>query len=114
MNGERVRNLASVVIGSALLLAGCTKPIPPERSTYVGEWRAPQMAVVIGQDGNVVYRRVEGGNTATLSGSLKEFVGDDFVVGIWPFLTTFDVTVPPHEQDGVWSMTVDGVELRRE
>ncbi len=109
-----MRNLALVVLGSALLLAGCTKPIPPERSTYVGEWRAPQMAVVIGQDGNVVYRRAEGGATATLNGPLKEFVGDDFVVGIWPLLTTFDVTVPPREQDGVWSMTVDGVELRKE
>jgi hypothetical protein len=27
--------------------------------------------------------------------------------------TKFDVSVPPHEEDGEWRMTVDGVQLQR-
>ena len=44
---------------------------------------------------------------------LKEFKGDNFVVGIGFMSTEFAVSAPPHEDGGVWKMTVDGVELTR-
>lgn len=97
----------------ALALVGCAKPIPPEKSDYVGEWRAPTMAILILPEGRVTYRRREGGMSRSIDGPLKDFEGDDFVVGIGWIATTFIVSVPPHRDGTAWKMTVDGVELTR-
>lgn len=56
---------------------------------------------------------MNGNVTTSVNGPLKEFVGDDFVVGVLFMTTTFNVSSPPAEIDGVWKMTVDGVELIR-
>lgn len=95
-------------------LAGCAKPIPAEHSAYVGEWHGTAMALLITQDGSVAYRRFEGGVNKSIDAPLKEFEGDNFVVGIGPISTTFVVSVAPHADSGKWKMTVDGVELTRE
>jgi hypothetical protein len=97
----------------AVILAGCGKPIPAERSAYIGDWRASQMLVLITADGYVNYERREGNVTTKVNAPLKRFEGDDFVVGFGPFETTFVVTSPPRAKAGTWTMTVDGVELRR-
>jgi hypothetical protein len=80
---------------------------------YVGEWRSKEMGLLILADGTVAYKRLKGGGTTSVNGPLKEFVGDDFVVGVLFMTTTFDVSEPPHEVDGMWKMTVDGVQLTR-
>lgn len=97
----------------ALLLAGCAKPVPAERAAYVGEWHGTAMGLLITQDGSVAYKRLEGGVSKSINGPLKEFQGDNFIVGIGPMSTTFVVSVPPHEEAGNWKMTVDGVELTK-
>ena len=35
----------------ALSLVGCGKPVPPEKSAYVGEWQEKTMYLLITQDG---------------------------------------------------------------
>jgi hypothetical protein len=95
------------------LLVGCGKPVPPEKAAYVGQWEATVMALVITQQGRVVYRRLKGSGTTSVEGPLKEFQGDNFVVGIGPMSTTFVVSAKPHQDGGLWKMTVDGVELTR-
>ena len=97
----------------ALLLAGCAKPVPAERAAYVGEWHGTAMGLLITQDGSVAYKRLEGGVSKSINGPLKEFQGDNFIVGIGHMSTTFVVSVPPHEEAGNWKMTVDGVELTK-
>lgn len=97
----------------ALLLAGCGQPIPPERTAYVGEWRAAAMRLHISQAGRVSYQRQDGASKTSIDAPLKAFVGHDFTVGIGPLTTTFVVSVPPHQKDGQWKMTVDGIELTR-
>lgn len=97
-----------------LALAGCAKPIPPERSAYVGEWEADAMALLITQDGRVAYKRLFGSSgSKSVSGPIQSFEGNNFIVGIGPVKTRFVVSVPPHEVRGEWKMTVDGVELTR-
>ncbi len=64
-------------------------------------------------DGTVAYQRLTDGGSTSINGPIKEFVGDDFTVGILFMTTTFDVTEPPHMIDGVWQMTVDGVKLTK-
>ena len=96
----------------AAALSGCGKPVPPEKSAYVGEWQRPEMYLLITQDGSVRYKRIKGGATTSVEGPIKEFQGDNFTVGVGPMTTTFEVSVRPHQTaEGEWRMTVDGVEL---
>ncbi len=102
---------------AAALLAGllaCSKPVPAERAAYVGEWHGATMQLLITQDGQVIYRRKEGNVTKNIDAPLKEFEGNNFVVGIGPMSTTFVVTAPPHQAGQAWKMTVDGEELTKQ
>ncbi len=101
------------IIAVIFLLIGCAKPLPEERLDYVGEWQSREMGLLILADGSVAYKRLKSGATTSINGPLKEFIGDDFTVGALFFTTTFKVSQPPHEVDGVWKMTVDGVTLTR-
>jgi hypothetical protein len=98
---------------AALMLAACSEPLPAERAPYVGVWRGGAMLLVIQAGGRVVYQRKEGSMSKTLRAPLKEFKGDNFIVGVGPMSTEFAVSSPPHEQSGVWQMTVDGVEVTK-
>lgn len=97
----------------ALLLAACGVAVPPDKMAYVGEWRAEGMSLLITRDGSVVYHRLRKGAKTSMDAPLKGFQGDDFEVGVGPMSTVFKVSAPPHEVEGRWLMTVDGVELSR-
>ena len=107
------RTLAPLLLAVALLLAACAEPIPPEKIGYAGEWRAPNVILVITPDGHVRYRREEGNSKVTIDMPIQRFEGDDFVVGVGPFNTKFVVSKPPHVVDGQYRMVVDGRELTR-
>ena len=96
-----------------LLLVACAKPVPPEKVNYVGYWQARTMSLLITQDGSVVYKRIKGGATTSINAPLQEFHGNDFDVGVGTLKTTFVVSKPPHQVNGKWKMTVDGVELTK-
>jgi hypothetical protein len=72
------------------------------------------MALLITQDGSVAYKRIKKGMTTSVNGPLKEFDGDDFVVGVLFMTTTFKVSEPPHKVKGRWQMVVDGVRLTKD
>jgi hypothetical protein len=108
----RVLSFLALIL-TAFLLAACGKPVPPEKSSYVGQWQSSIMALRISQDGRVVYKRAEGGVSKSLDGPLKGFTGDNFEAGIGPLASTFVVSATPHQVDGKWKMTVDGVELTK-
>jgi hypothetical protein len=102
-----------IALPLALLLAACGKPVPAEKSAYVGEWEEKTMYLLITQDGSVRYKRLKGGGTTSVEGPLKGFTGDNFDVGIGPMTTTFVVTKPPYQDGKSWKMVVDGVTLTR-
>lgn len=107
------RKSACALLLSCLALWGCSKPVPADKAAYVGEWRSREMSLLITADGTVHYLRYKGGGQVKVTGPLREFKGDDFVVGV-PFVTTtFVVSRPPQADDGKWKMVVDGVELTR-
>lgn len=96
------------------LLAGCSEPLPPDRSAYAGLWRAENTSILITEAGRVEYvARRDNGLHKSIKAPLQRFEGDNFIVGVGPFKTTFVVSRPPHQEDGEWKMTVDGVALTR-
>lgn len=100
-----------LLLGLALALTGCGKPVPADKASYVGEWHNKIMYLLITQDGSVVYKRLKGGTTVSVNGPLKGFNGDSFDVGVGPISTTFKVGKPPYQENGQWHMVVDGVPL---
>jgi hypothetical protein len=36
------RNSFAILIGALLILSACGQPVPDEKASYVGEWRAQQ------------------------------------------------------------------------
>jgi hypothetical protein len=107
--------IGRIAVSAALsfVLAGCGKPVPQDKSAYVGEWQGPGMTLMLTQDGSVAYERKKGGTNTSIDAPLKGFNGNNFEVGIGPMSTIFVVATPPHQVEGKWKMTVDGVELTR-
>ena len=105
--------LSKLLLVLALLgsLIGCGKPVPQEKSAYVGEWQEKTMYLLITQDGSVRYKRLKGGASTSVEGPLKGFAGNNFEVGIGPMATTFVVSKPPYQDGDKWKMVVDEVEL---
>ncbi len=106
------RPLATLLLATTLL-ACKGQPLPADKLEYAGEWRGGGVQLVITVDGGCSYHKVSGASHVEINGPIKGFDGDDFVVGVMVVKTTFDVTAPPHDDNGTWKMTVDGVELIR-
>ncbi|MBX9851470.1 MAG: hypothetical protein K2X86_06895 [Cytophagaceae bacterium] len=88
--------------------------VPADKMDYIGEWESPSMELYIGKDGSVKYERIASGRTTKVSGPIQKFEGDNFVVGALGMNTTFNVSRKPHEENGIWKMTVDGEDLTRQ
>ncbi len=97
----------------SVTLVGCSKPIPKYKMDYVGQWESTEMSLSILSDRTVAYVRKSNGVRTYLNSSLKEFIGDDFVVGVLFLTTTFEVTEPPNKVNGQWQMVVDVLRLTR-
>lgn len=111
--GNDMRKFTITFAILCLLLSACAKPLPADKTAYAGEWDAPTMSLLITSSGMVSYKRAEGHTSTSINAPVKNFEGDDFVVGVGPATTTFKVSAPPHQVQGQWKMTVDGVELTR-
>ncbi|POY35801.1 hypothetical protein C3K47_13700 [Solitalea longa] len=105
-----------ILFATLLLLISCnlkSPGVPKEKLNYVGRWESLSMKLVITKDGSVEYERVEAGTSKSANAPLQKFEGDNFVIGALGINTTFVVSKPPHEENGIWKMTVDGEELQR-
>jgi hypothetical protein len=109
---RQVSRFAAVLVLAAASL-GCGKPVPPDKIEYVGEWSSPEMYLLITADGSVRYQRLKGGMETSITGPLRGFEGNDFIVGLPLLSATFDVSTPPYEENGTWKIVVDGVLLER-
>lgn len=108
----KIQSAVAVVLVTLFLVA-CGVPVPAEKSAYVGEWEEATMYLLITQDGSILYNRIKDGATTSVEGPLKGFDGDDFEAGIGPLSTVFVVSKPPFQEEDVWKMVVDGVELTK-
>lgn len=103
----------TLVILLVLLLNACGIPVPKDKSDYVGQWYGNSMTLNISADGSVDYERVKNGTTTSINAPIKQFEGDNFVVGIGAMTTTFEVAELPNLVGGEWQMVVDGERLTK-
>jgi len=96
-----------------LALSACSKPVPPEKAAYVGEWQQKNMYLLITQDGQLSYKRVAGNSTTSMNVPIKRFDGNNIEAGIGPMSSVFVVSKAPYQDGATWKMVVDGVELTR-
>jgi hypothetical protein len=108
-----VRSPRLLLLAAISTIAACAQPLPADRAAYAGEWNGPGTVLSIAQDGNLAFDQTVGGSKTSIKGPIKEFEGDDIVVGFAFVTSTIDVTAAPVQKDGVWSMAVSGVELTR-
>lgn len=97
----------------ALGLLGCGNAIPKEKAAYVGHWQGKGLDLDIAATGKVVYKREPSDSKNPTEADLKGFTGNNMEIGSGPITTTFVVSLPPHQVDGAWKMTVDGIELTK-
>ena len=83
-----------LLVLAVLTLTSCSKPLPADKLSYVGEWESKEMYLLIHQDGSVVYERVQDGGSTSLT-------------------SNFDVTEAPHLVGDEWVMVVDDVRLTK-
>lgn len=113
------------LVGSVGVLASCSgllTPVPPDKVSYIGTWSgADVVELSIAASGAVRYEEEwhtsftdEGGSEQTALRGQIQFTPTGFDVGIGPVvLKSFQVSVPPHLNGDVWTMTVDGDALTR-
>ena len=87
--------------------------VPPDKSEFIGAWRATGIELDILPDGMVHSHRQTTGVEVSLDLPIQKFTGADFVTGVLSWSTMFHVTSPPdHDGDG-WHMTADRVDFVR-
>ncbi|MCA9654414.1 MAG: hypothetical protein KC501_31135 [Myxococcales bacterium] len=106
--------LRMILLTAVLSASACSgEPLSAEHAQFAGRWVGPGVDLEILPEGHVHWVRVEGKSRVEIEGPLQGWIDGDFVVGVMVVKTRFDVTEPPHEVDGGWVMTVDGVQLTR-
>ena len=107
------RLVSATLLSAVLLVSACqAQPLPPDKAEYAGHWRGGGVDLVIYPEGRIEYEKREGKGTVEVSGPIG-WQGDNFVVAVMVVKTKFEVAAPPHQVDGVWMMTVNGIELTR-
>ncbi|MCC7073927.1 MAG: hypothetical protein IT383_21645 [Deltaproteobacteria bacterium] len=103
--------LALPVFSTALLLAGCgLDALPEDKADYAGFWSGPTISLGIGDDASVSYQQNSAGGSTSVDGKIARFDGDDFVVTVFVDIR-FEVSEPPHDEEGVLHMTVNDEDL---
>ncbi len=82
--------------------------VPQDKIDYVGIWKGDGVTLIIAQNGRVHYERMGNGGDVSIKAPLNAFTSDGFQVGVLFFKTNFKVNMPPHMENNVWMMTLDG------
>ena len=90
------KSLRLFALASAVFLAACAKPVPPEQKDFVGLWEAPEMRLLITADGSLDYKRIKGGGSTSINAPIQEFTANGFSAGLGPLKTEFKVSQRPH------------------
>jgi hypothetical protein len=84
------------------------------KQDFRGTWTAPGRTLVIHENDHVEWESKDGGKSKSVNAPITRFAREEFEIGVFGISTTFRIDTPPHDDGGVWKMTIDGVELTRQ
>lgn len=84
-------------------------PPPPE---WQGTWEGEGLTVVISPDGMVKVEHT-GATHSSVQMPGRGFEPDAITLGIGPIASRYELQQGPHAENGLWTMTFDGVVLTR-
>jgi hypothetical protein len=108
-----VKRWVAALLVAMALLAACAKPIPAEHRDLVGTWEGPGMTLQVTADGRLSYHRNKAGGDVSIQAPIQQISPGRFTAGVGPLVTEFKLDRAPTLENGVWTMTVDGVALHR-
>jgi len=100
--------LCAVLLTARLAAAA---PIPEDKQAYVGEWEGHGVTLSISAGGQVAFEKASGAFSRKLSGFFTGFDGNDLKMNALITTLTIKVQEPPHQDRGVWLMTVEGAQV---
>lgn len=113
----RVRITPTLAALALAVVLGCSafEGTPPPNQDMVGSWIAVDGSATlqISGSGQINYFRQRGSSTTEINLPAKVWAEDGFTVGALGMSTDFSIDVVPEQIDGVWHMTVDGLEYTR-
>jgi hypothetical protein len=112
---RRLSLLLATLMLSATLACGSLEPTPPPNRDFVGGWVSKDgtAKLAISAEGKVNYARSSGGSNTTIDAPAQAWTDSSFTVGAMGISTDFTIEKAPTQIDGIWHMTVDGVEYTR-
>ncbi len=106
-----MKNTRWLVLAVLALLVGCAKPLPEDKRSYVGLWKSNEVSLLITASGRLEYENRGGSAKTSISAPIKELTDEKISAGILFLSTEFVINRPPREENGLWSLVVDGKEL---
>jgi hypothetical protein len=112
---SRTSSLLAALLLSTTLACGSFDATPPPNRDFVGGWvsRDGTAKLAISSEGHVSYARQEGATHTNIDAPAQEWTDSKFTVGALGISTDFTIERAPVQIDGVWHMTVDGIEYTR-
>jgi hypothetical protein len=102
-----MRNLVAI----GVLLASFqtwAAPIPEDKRALVGDWEGHGINLTITEGGQITFKKQSGSFSKSISGFFTGFEGNDLKVNAFITTLTIHIQEPPHQDRGVWVMTVEG------
>ena len=103
-----MRGLVPSMLSLALLACGEPQPLPADKASYAGTWEGDGVRLKISPTAQVSYDKKKGAGNEHVEGPIAGWREDGFVVGVMTQKTSFDVTAPPHQESGTWTMVING------
>ncbi len=121
-----IRNLI-LALSCAAFISACTQsnPMLKDRQDYIGTWKNDQSELIIRPSGEVSYEHkahtekeianqtFSGTEADSIKAKITSFNDQGFSIGEGDLHKQFAVNQPPHQNQGKWTMTVNGESYTR-
>jgi hypothetical protein len=87
---------------------------PVDKAAYLGTWAGDGVELTFGDDGIVSYKKSKGVASKSVTGRFDSFDGPNIKVNVLITTMTLDVQEPPHQEGGVWVMTIEGSRVTKQ
>jgi hypothetical protein len=105
-----MRVLACLALLTATAVAS---PIPPDKKDYIGQWAGHGLELAFSAEGTISYKAKDGAFTKSFEGLWDGMDGNFIMMNVLLAKKPLRVDEPPHQEQGVWVMTINGAKMLR-